>query len=373
MEMLLEIDKLLVPDEKLINKGKERQEAIWNNKKSDYIPILISGRLPERDQYPVYNLKEQFFDKEKMWAEQLWSVIAQVRGGSDAQLSLRANLGTGLVPTIFGLEQLVFEDKMPWLKEHLSKEEIINFEFPDDLSQAGLMPLAIEYINFFQEKLKGRAQVYVSDTQGPFDIAHLVRGDEIFTDFYDDPDFVHHLLRLSTRAYIECTKAMKVANREELSSGYHGFLYMGRGGVRACEDTSTLLSPSCLREFVVPYLEEALRPFGGGWVHFCGHNPHLLDLVIDIDEVRGINLGNPEMYDYEEVMTKLLARGKFYYGGWPKNKEESRRKYFERILAPVKEAGKGLIFVPSGEDEADWQDVGLLQDLWCSLQDKKTL
>lgn len=366
--MLLEIDKLLAPDEQLINQGKERQKAMWHNKKADYIPILISGKLPERDKYPTYNMKEQFFDKEKMWVEQLWSLIAQARGQSDAQLCLRANLGVGLVPTIFGLEQLVFADKMPWLKGHLSKEELVNFEFPDDVSQAGLMPRAIEYINFFREKLSGRAHVFVSDTQGPFDIAHLVRGDEIFTDFYDDPDFVHHLLRLATRAYIECTKAMKAASGEELSSGYHSSnLYMGRGGVRVCEDTSTLLSPSCLREFVVPYLQEALQPFGGGWVHFCGHNPHLLDLVIDTDGVRGINLGNPERYDYEKVMMKLLARGKFYYGGWPKSKEESWREHFERMLHPLKEVGKGLIFVPSGGDEEEGPEPGRLLDLWRSL------
>lgn len=361
--------KLLEPDNKAIIRGEERQNAIWHNRESDYIPILIGGKLPERDKYPCYNFKEQFFDKEKMLVEQLWEVIAQARGRSDAQLCLRSNLGTGLVPTIFGLEQTIFEDKMPWIQEHLSKEEILNFQFPQDIAKAGLIPMAIEYIKFFKERLNDRVHIYLSDTQGPFDIAHLVRGDEIFTDMYDDPDFVHHLLRLSTRAYIECTKAMKAVNGEELNSDYHGGnLYMGRGGVRVCEDTSTLLSPSLIEEFVIPYLREALQPFGGGWVHFCGKNSHLLDLVINVEEVRGINLGNPEMYDYEEVMTKLLSRGKFYYGGWPKSEKENLKQYFERILIPVKKARKGLIFVPPGENEEDWQDPGVIIDLWRSLQ-----
>lgn len=101
-----------------------------------------------------------------------------------------------------------------------------------------------------------------------------------------NPDFIHHLLQLSTRAYIESTKVMKAVNGEELNSGYHSInLYMCRGGVRICKDTATLLSPSVIKEFIIPYLKEALKPFGGGWVHFCGNNSYLLDLVIEIEEV----------------------------------------------------------------------------------------
>ena len=360
--------ELLKPDEKVIAKGKERQNAIWQNKKSDYIPILVGGKVQERDKYPCYNLKEQFFDKEKMLAEQLWRVIAQARGRSDAQLCLRANFGTGFVATIFGLNQTIFEDKMPWLKRHLSREQILNFKFPEDITKIGLIARAIEYINFFKESLGDKAHVYLCDTQGPFSIAHLVRGDDIFTDIYDTPDFVHHLLQLSTQAYIKTTRVMKAIIGEELDSGYHSVnLYMGRGGVRICEDTATLLSPVSIKEFVIPYLKEALQPFGGGWVHFCGKNYHLLDLIIDVEEVRGINLGNPEMYDYEEVMTKLLVRAKFYYGGWPKKESENLREYFERILKPVKNIRKGLIFTPTGGNGEDWQDPTLVIDLWRSF------
>ncbi len=38
--------------------------------------------------------------------------------------TLRANLGVGFVPSIFGVEQEIYADKMPWPQRHLSKEEI---------------------------------------------------------------------------------------------------------------------------------------------------------------------------------------------------------------------------------------------------------
>lgn len=49
------------------------------------------------------------------------------------------------------------------------------------------MKKAIEYLSFFQEKLPKWIHIYFPDTEGPFDIAHSVYGDNIFYDIYDDP------------------------------------------------------------------------------------------------------------------------------------------------------------------------------------------
>lgn len=56
-----------------------------------------------------------------MLIEHLWVLIAQCRSHSDGQLSVRANLGTGFVPSIFGLNVSVFEDKMPWIENYFNR------------------------------------------------------------------------------------------------------------------------------------------------------------------------------------------------------------------------------------------------------------
>ena len=66
------------------------------------------------------------------------------------------------------------------------------------------------------------------------------------------------------------TQRLREVIGEELTSGYHGTLYMAEGGVRLCDCDSTLLSPQLFAEFSLPYLKEALEPFGGGWLHICG-------------------------------------------------------------------------------------------------------
>ena len=365
IQKILEFFKI---DKEITFQGRKRQEDIWLNRESDFAPIILNGIIPERDKFPQYNMYEQFFEKEKMLIEQLWSALAMVRGKSDSQISIRANLGTGFVPTVFGLEETVTEDKMPWLKEHLTKKEILDFNLPEDLSKYGLISRAIEYINYYKDILPQDIHIYLPDTQGPFDIAHMVRGDEIFTDFYDDPKFVHRLMELSTEAYIKVSLLMKKIIGERYDCGYHTSLYMARGGVRMCEDTTTLLSPEIVREFVSPYISKALKPFGGGWLHFCGKAEHLLDIFLDIEEVKGINFGNPEMYNIEDVLAKIRKKGKFYFGSWSRGKDEMLEEYFKKVIKALRGEKKSLIFVPVIY-ESDPVDRRAIVDLWHSLQE----
>ncbi|PIW34139.1 MAG: hypothetical protein COW28_00820, partial [bacterium (Candidatus Ratteibacteria) CG15_BIG_FIL_POST_REV_8_21_14_020_41_12] len=235
------------------------------------------------------------------------------------------------------------------------------------ISEKGLIPRAKEYMNFFKKRLNGKASVYLSDTQGPFDLAHLIRGDEIFTDFYDDPGFVRHLMELSTYVYIEATKYLKRVIDEPLNAGYHSnSLYMEGCGVRCCEDTTTLLSPEIVKEFVVPYIKKALSPFEGGWVHFCGKGNHLLDIFLEIPEVKGINFGNPENYDPAEILPKLESKGKVYYGSFPRKEKEGTEEYFARLLKPLHKKGTLLLVfnLPEGEGSPS------VLSLWHSVQDK---
>ena len=335
---------LLEPDPERLRKGRERMGDIWWNREPDGLPLLAgAGAVPEREHYPHHTLEEQFYDKEKMLAEHLWGMIGTARGTGDGQPSIRANLGVGFIPSLFGLKsKFIQPNQMPWVMGHLSREEIAHLGVPD-VRSAGLMPKALETISYFREKLDGKASVYLSDTQGPFDIAHLLRGHDLYYDVYDDPEFVHQLMDVVTETYIEASKVMKAAIGEPLDEGVHGELIMEHGGVRVCDDSSINLSDAMFREFVQPYMARALKPFGGGWYHFCGKAHHLLHSMLDIEGVRGINFGNPELYDFAEVLPEVLKRGQFYVGTIPPEKGENAAAYRDRIAGYLDGARKGLI------------------------------
>ena len=133
-------------------------------------------------------MEEQFYDKEKMLYGHLEEIAGCAQNTFDALLCIRPNFGTIFIPAVFGLEYKIPKDTFPWLTSHLSKEEIKQFRVPN-LDNVDFMKKAIEYLRFFKEKLPEWIHVYLPDTQGPFDIAYAVYGDNIFYDFYDDAKF----------------------------------------------------------------------------------------------------------------------------------------------------------------------------------------
>jgi len=329
--------------------GKERIARVLENKKVDVLPLIFWR--PQNISVPgkTYDMEEQFYDKEKMLYAHLEEIADCASNTFDALLCLRPNFGTIFIPTMFGLEYKVPKDSFAWVTSHLSKEEIKRYKLPD-LDKTDLMKRVIEYIQFFKEKLPEWIQVYLPDTLGPFEIAHSVYGHDIFYEIYDDPNFVHYLLGLCTELYIQVTEKLKKVIGEERESCYHGHalvrgIYMRNGGARISEDSATLLSPEHIDEFVISYDKRALRAFGGGFVHYCGKHEYLLEAYLQLDEVRAINLGNPEMYEFNSTMQKFLNYGKCYFGLWPKIGEENLEGYIYRMKKSTAGGKRGLILL----------------------------
>ncbi|MCM8900199.1 hypothetical protein KVG29_03035 [Caldicoprobacter algeriensis] len=350
--------------------GKEKIAKVLNGETVDCLPLIFWKPQNTTILGKTYNMKEQFYSKEKMLYAHLEEIECCACCTFDALLCLRPNFGTVFIPAMFGLKYQVFEDKYPWLVSHLTKQDIVKFEFPD-LDKNEMMCKALEYIRFFKENLPEWIHVYLPDTQGPFDIAHMVYGDDIFLELYDDPQFVHDLMEICTQMYIQVSIKLKEAIGEALNECYHGHalvrgIYMKNGGVRISEDSATLLSPFHIDEFVVPYLKKALEPFGGGFIHYCGKNDYFLEVLLDMDEVRAINFGNPEKHDFETVMKKFLDHNKCYFGLWPKMQNETISEYIIR-MKKVSDGGKrGLLL---HFDESMYPDYSCEQifTLWQSV------
>jgi len=348
--MKIEIEKLI----KIINQkkridpqGKDRITNVLENKEVDFLPLIFWR--PQNISVPgkTYDMKEQFYDKEKMLYAHLEEIEKCAENAFDALLCLRPNFGTIFIPSMFGLKYELPKDTFAWITSRLTKDEIKKFKIPH-LGEVDTMKKAIEYLQFFKEELPEWIQVYLPDTLGPFEIAHSVYGDNIFYEIYDDPSFIHYLLDLCTELYIQVTEKLKKVIGEERESCYHGHalargIYMRNGGTRISEDSATLISPKHIDEFVIPYDKKALNAFGGGFVHFCGKNDYLLESFLKLKEVRAINLGNPEMYDFDTTMQKFIDYKKCYFGLWPKKNKETLEEYIRRMREVTDSGTRGLI------------------------------
>ena len=298
----------------------------------NYLPLSSQGltRPMEKYSYFRYDLKQQFYEKQKMLLEALWHAIPPLLGGSDVDnLSVRPNFGAVTVPSVFdGVEVGVFTDVMPWVSRHATVDEIRRFSEsydPSRLAQRGLLPIALEHASYFYEKV-GPYGIGIGDihNQGPMDVAHQIRGEEIFYDLYDDPPFVHELMEMSTSAYLAVTElAEKASGRNDRQI----FPY--------CDDSSVLLSEGLFVEFSLPYLYKVSEPLAGIQVHYCGKG-HLDRHYFDCPKVEIINLGQPEYFDCSHYMKRVIEAGKIYAGQWPTLPEEdTARSYFSRLLGPL--------------------------------------
>lgn len=348
--------------------ARRRQAQLWRGQTPDAWPICCSGKLTDQQHalLPPADFKEAFYSSERMLQSEVRTALAMLNGHSDAVPSIRVNFGTGVLLSCVGLEQTVYEDKMPWLHDHLTREQIAGMT-PDDVAPRGSFQTGLEMMRQFRSFLGDDLPVYCMDTQGPFDLAHLMYGDELFLAIYDDPPFVHHLMELCLELGKRAHAWMKEINGEATDTLWHcNALYAENMGIRICEDTTVLISPEAMDEFALPYTQRLAQEFGGAWVHYCGRNDHLTRKLCQIPEVRGINFGHipgkEHDHPFEEDMDWVAASGKVYHGVWPPRPDEDGRAYLQRLHTYARQGA--LLPVVNNRD---FPSVDALLDYWYSL------
>ncbi len=337
----MEYARFYRPDRARLDAARARQAAVFNHEKPDTLPIFLNAPLTdEQEGLPDPDFQEAFYDVEMMFCQQLRMAIETLNSGSDSVPSIRANTGTGTALSCLGLEQEIFPDKMPWLKRHMTKNEISALE-PDDIKIQGTMERVLEYMKLFKECLSevgldDALPLYVPDQQGPFDLAHMLMGDEIFLAIYDDPPFVRHLMEICLELGIRVTRWAKEISGEAETECYHSnWFYSNNLGLRICEDTSVMIGEEHMREFVIPYTARLAREFGGAWVHYCGRNDTLTRLCCELPEIRAINFGiipgKEHEHHFETEMELCQETGTVSITNWPRRDNESGKEYLDRM------------------------------------------
>ena len=338
------------------------QCAVWEGGRPEGPhPLLLTSRSHD-DPYPRYGHLGRFGSPGAMLMSELHSALAALHGGMQAVPSVRANMGCGVFASLFGLRQSRFEDKMPWMREHLNKGRIMGMG-PEDLRVGGEFAEGLGYMEYMAEAVEGTGcRVYPLDFQSPFNIAHLVYGDGLFYELHDDPAFAHRLLGLATQAAImgmeECLRRIPGSD-SEVAHYSDVVLPRGRGGLKISEDTTTLISGAMMAEFAIPYTDMVLERFGGGYVHYCGRNECLFEAALASPHVCGLNFGNPEMHDMESVLRRLAERGKVYYGGVPMLGGESEESHFTRSLGASLAGGSAHLLLQCAPRDAAGLDAAV--------------
>ncbi|MCL2479799.1 MAG: hypothetical protein FWF22_09870 [Treponema sp.] len=350
----------------------EDQCAVWEGRIPKHQPLLLNCTPPPSSKdWPVFTTREIHFDKDKMLISQMKSMVSVTLGNMQAVPSVRANMGCGIYPSLFPgiLPELFDDERMPWIINHLDKETLKKLK-PSDIKLTDEFKLGLEHMVYQAEMIEGTgAYVFPLDLQDAIDIAHLVYGDNFFYDLYDDPPFINHLLDLSCTAIeLGVNECLKVIPGSDKIVAHYNQLVIPRscGGMKFSEDTSTLLGPNLIEEFTIPSLKRQLDFTGGAYVHFCGYNSFLLEACLSTEKVLGVNFGNPEKYDMEDVLRRLAKAGKVYYGRIPMKEDEGYSSFFRRICEAATDSSGCCRLLPvmgaSDPEQAEkirsaWEDL----------------
>ena len=128
----------------------------------------------------------------------------------------------------------------------------------------------------------------------------------MFFEMYDDPDFVHAVMRLITDTYKGfLNKWYEIIPRREVITVHWGILH--RGTIMLRLDSAMNLSPEFYDEYSKPYDRELLNDYNGGYMHFCGRGDHYIESLCEIETLCGFNVSQPHLNDMDVILLGFLG------------------------------------------------------------------
>ena len=295
------------------------------------------------------------------WEERLADPLVMLKGeldrlrghlaiGDDAMPTVRVQFGTPQVAAAFGCQIHIPPNSLPAAGSRVLASAADVYKLAKPSLAAGWYGKLAEYTRVFLENLPRGVHVQHPDIQSAFNTAHLVRGDGIFTDFYDDPQAVEALLGLVTDYMIELTEHLKAMISTD-RAWFFDFYAMWKGFARISNCSMHMISPEFYRRHVLPQDLRFFQAVGGGRMHYCGSNAEVLPEFFAIPDLSGLDfpsqrhdpwrlseMAPPRLTlmtsprEGDSVMSRLLA------GDWPK-----KRNIILTTGASSVEAGKDLL------------------------------
>ena len=144
-------------------------------------------------------------------------------------------------------------------------------------------------------------------------------------------------------------------------------LYFPEAGTRISEDTATLLSPEMIARDLLPFMARSAEPFGGAFVHYCGKHDALFQMLCEQPWCSAIDLGNPEMYELDEILGICAKTGTVFHSRVAPLDGERWHDYVTRVGGAVRESGarcaiRALTY-PADDREAAAQMLRLFHEM----------
>ena len=149
-------------------------------------------------------------------------------------------------------------------------------------------------LRYLREKWGDRFMIKLRGADGPMDIANAIRGNDLFTDFFEYPDEVHQLMDFCTEAVkwtLDRQKEAAGTVGDGVISGFDVWL-PGNSAGHLSEDASALCSPAIYQEFGKPYTTKLCANFDHTFVHTHALGKHSIEAIASIPHMDYIEISS---------------------------------------------------------------------------------
>lgn len=280
------------------------------------LPLIISFPYPRSASVQPFPHREVFDNPEKMLYNELvsafdTSIFLHYEIGDDLPFTIRANFGTVIIASMFGVKVEQRDDNPPWVRHFETLEEFkaIFDRDPFDFTQ-GICPQVTERYRFYNDvlsdfpNLQRCIKIVLPDLQGPLDSLELLRGSEIYTDFFLNPEMIENGLKLMGEAQVGYAKhlfSLITAGTENYSFQHAVPI---KGNILIRNDSAIMISSDIYAEQVAHHDEFVLKEMGGGGVHSCGKIDFNIPEIFKNRFIRCFDFGQSYLNDINSIYPK---------------------------------------------------------------------
>lgn len=297
-----------------------------------------------------YTWEEMLSDPYKMFRQELDNIKQHMLLEDDRVLCTRVNFGTAQIAAAFGCDLFFPPNNLPCAKNHILKDINDVYQLKKPSMDAGWYKKLKEFVTFYFDNMPEHIHMQLPDIQSTLNNAHLIRGNDIIFDFFDEPEKLEYFLDFVTDYMIDLTNYLnKLIRHEEGWFFDWGALWKGNGRISNC--TVHLISPQLYEDFILQRDKRFLESIKGGRMHYCGAHTEVFSSFLKENFITGLDFDSnlhslwdicdmlpenvPVLTDtseHTETVKKLLD------GQWPDKKNIILNIYVDSI-----ESGKSLL------------------------------
>lgn len=211
----------------------------------------------------------------------------------EASLRARRDLDDNMVPSVspvlgigdyvaFVGGDIVFQPDTSWSQPLLDRVD--GYKALPPLGTAVWYTRFLDICERILQRFAGTGIPFMRGFFSPLDLANALRGDDLYLDFYDDPDALRGLLDYCATAIITFAGDIYALARRYLGDTPYGMWWLD-GNINMSEDIACMISGELYREFCAPHTQRVINHFGRGHMHCHSRAMYLVREICALDNV----------------------------------------------------------------------------------------